>query len=243
MRRGKEIGPSGKTGFATGPHLHFQIDKDTAPWHPYWPFSWTEAKSAGMNTTQAINAGLHQERGYEYTVHPMLFVQGNLPVVAQKPSNAVKVATNETYAERSKTLRQRRQDERLARHQATAATSPVVIQPVTVASASEARVAIGSGVKSVSIQHARTFTERSWVTVRITPLDENGYETSPDGLADDVYLRTAFGDAQFKPSVLTSLDFSGDGTAEVQMLPFGRRTVQILVAPLNVIGPPMQYKE
>lgn len=91
IQKGQQIGLSGKTGFATGPHLHFQIDRDDAPWHPYWAFSYTEAQEKGMNTTSAINAGLHKERGYEFTIHPMLFVQANYPAAKNqtKPGTVI----------------------------------------------------------------------------------------------------------------------------------------------------------
>jgi murein DD-endopeptidase MepM/ murein hydrolase activator NlpD len=77
VTKGQQIGLSGQSGFVTGPHLHFQVDRDDAPWHPYWPFTGAEARAAGLTTTQAINKGFHQERLKELTVHPMLLVQAN----------------------------------------------------------------------------------------------------------------------------------------------------------------------
>jgi murein DD-endopeptidase MepM/ murein hydrolase activator NlpD len=66
------------TGITTTPHLHFQIDKSTAAYHPYWPYSFSEASKLGLDFFTAVNVGLGKENAIAYTVHPLDFVQNNL---------------------------------------------------------------------------------------------------------------------------------------------------------------------
>ena len=75
VTKGQVVGLSGDSGTATTPHLHFQIDTVDAPWYPYWPFTASEAKSAGLTTEEAINAGLGKASAMTKTINPLKYVQ------------------------------------------------------------------------------------------------------------------------------------------------------------------------
>lgn len=100
--RGQQVGTVGDTGTSTVEHLHFQIDKggsdtdpdiEAAPWHPYWPFTYSDYSSQGLSFFEAINQGLGQDNAIKYTVNPMTFVQSHLTTGAIVPAPVDPVET------------------------------------------------------------------------------------------------------------------------------------------------------
>lgn len=272
VHKGDSVALSGSTGQSSGPHLHFSLTREGAPFLPFYPSSQTE--------------------GYAYTINPLLYVQSNFDSVipatviaseqrrrartAETPAEVVApkrvanssqssalrvIAVPDPTPEESRTtiiarLQSRRESrirERLAvreTRQAVAlqtgltqfASEPVVVSVQREVAAEKTVVSNRTGkVSSVEISHDGAFSGRGWETVVIRLLDSDGNIVISPDMDRDLVLRADFGIADFRPSILSPLDFE-QGETTVHMLPRGRRTVVIKVMPLNVVSQPMKFE-
>jgi len=253
LQKGDEIGLSGNSGESTGPHLHIQIDRGDAPFIPYSPGT--------------------VDDGYRYTLSPMLYVQANLRPIAtttvvragSSSSSVLSRVISPAPQRRSVSdmvalLRSRREDRIRSRSLAvstrqTVATArteqpllpsapPVVVEPKvdTVLGESVSYTAENGTVDTLRFVHDGSFTGRGWEKLRVTLLDADGNPVANPRLDSDLRLVAAYGTAEFRPATLSVLDFAG-GTAEVFLLPRGRRTVVIQAIPFSSVSEPLRYEE
>ncbi|MFH0770514.1 MAG: M23 family metallopeptidase [Candidatus Peregrinibacteria bacterium] len=258
VQKGEHIADSGMTGSASGPHLHFQMDRESAPWHPYWPFSDAEARSEGLTASAAVNSVIFQSQGSKYTVNPLLYVQANYApaksLIVQDASAtsssssaaAIKIPPKERFAARLQARLEKAKTKNIAVVRRPVVTAPAVIEsretvattlPETVLSNAKP----SAHIASVEITHRGSYTGRSWEKIRLRLLDQDGNTVKSPDIPMDLYFRTAFGSAEFKPAILSTLDFV-NGEAFVDMLPHGQRTVVVLIQPFNIMSEPMTFE-
>ncbi|MEI8230085.1 MAG: M23 family metallopeptidase [Candidatus Peregrinibacteria bacterium] len=268
VMKGDQIGLSGATGDVSGPHLHFQIDRASAPWHPFWPFSGADLRAAGLTINQAINQGFMSDKAAENTVNPVLFAQMNFSApttivqVNALPSATINTAPvsapakNLSLQERAAIARASRlallNQKKSVAVQVPAATTVAVATPSaqsapavpTIIARQVVAINIPSApstpVSTVSLDLPDSYSQRAWVTMRINLLDAQGNLVINPILGSDLYIQTAFGSANFSAQSLSTLDFV-NGSATIKVLPLGNRTVVLSVYPFNVLSKPLKY--
>lgn len=268
VQKGDAIGTVGKTGNASGYHLHFAMERGDAPSHPYWPFTWSDTKDARMTYSQAIDKGLKREEGLKYSINPMLYVQANYSAVdtrvvtassSSRPRKVVLTKNDRLQNRLAKLASDMTRVAVLDRAQiqsassssaAASSTAPAFVLEYTPpaapfsssssSSSSYVPPASNGTVTTMEIHAPQEFTERTWQKVRIVLLDDKGSVVTSPSLAQDIYLRTAFGSADFRPAVLSALDFK-NGVAEVEMLPRGEKTVVIELKPQSILSKPIRF--
>jgi hypothetical protein len=103
IRKWDMLGRVGITGITTTPHLHIQIDTQDAPFHPYWPFTSSDSRAAGLWFFESVNAWVGKENALKYSIHPMDFINmyiwgvttANIAAVQQ--TNTIKAVQNDEF--------------------------------------------------------------------------------------------------------------------------------------------------
>lgn len=77
-------------------HLHFQIDREEAPYKPYWPFTWNDAKNAWVSFSWWVDIWLWIENAKKYTINPLVYLDN---LEKYKNSNSQNIVTQNPKVE------------------------------------------------------------------------------------------------------------------------------------------------
>lgn len=215
--KGELIGKSGDTGTATTPHVHFQIDNDHAPWHPYWPFTFQEANDAGLSFTEAINTGFGQAKALETTVNPVLYAQTYSDGSASPVPSTPPVTT--TSPDTSSDLPPIVEDIPVENDPVIEEVEPVVVENPAV---------------KFEVEHADIFTKGVNQTVTVRAVDENGDIVMGYAPPHDLYVQVLLGGADVPLSV-AARGFD-DGIAKFTITPTADAALQFRVTDNEING-------
>jgi len=208
VRKGQIIGTVSDTGTATNDHIHFQIDNDSAPWHPFWPFTWQEADEAGYNFFEAINAGLGQEAAIEATINPIMYIQKYLDV----PINHVSSSTS-SYVPKPTTSPEEEDNPAVS-------DEPEVIEDATdeVSEEPEPEPVKRESVLNFDIDVSETYHVGSRANVLIKTVDQYGDNALDKLDGSTITLRSDGKNFSVRPGLVDFKKFASDGTLSVELV-------------------------
>ena len=219
VTKGQLLGYSGNTGTATTPHLHFQIDNDQAPWHPYWPFTSKEASDAGLDFWSAINAGLGKDKALQTTINPMLYLQQHLtgtvttdtavPVTQSPASDTTPPATTAIVSPSTET------------ETGIDQIPPATVQSDPVNLSGQPSVVISPAVPAladIEILHPASFKTGSTVLFKVLALDSQGAVINSYNPTEEWYIKLENGSGNLSTTYLGKTDFK-NGVAEFSLTP------------------------
>ncbi|MDP6561658.1 MAG: M23 family metallopeptidase [Candidatus Peribacteraceae bacterium] len=226
--------------YSVNPMLYVQsdyepaIDKSTV-------VARSERRSRRADQPQDVVAPRRVATSFRDRAHSVVAVPDPTPAQSQRTIIARLQSRRESRIRQRLAQRNSRQTVALRTGLTQAASDPVVVTARREVAAEQTVVTNQTGkVSTVEISHDGYFSGRGWEKVTIRLLDSDGNTVINPNLDTDLVLRAEFGTAEFRPSMISSLDFV-EGEVTVNMLPRGRRTVVVKVMPFNVVSRPMQF--
>lgn len=215
VEKGQLIGYSGDSGTGTTPHLHFQIDNESAPWHPYWPYTSKEASDAGYSFYEAVNAGVGKDKALSTTINPLVYIQQNLSSVStSNTSSSSPDITSSLSNESPNTATPSSTVDELPPTSNVEASDPVNVasQPVVDVTPVTPDLAL------LELKYTNSFRVGEEKTFKVIASDSNGEIITDYKPENDLYIKLENGSATLSQTYLSSADFK-NGIAEFSLTP------------------------
>ena len=234
VTKGTQIGKVGNSGMTTGYHLHFQVETEDAPFHPYWPYDMSDVTASGYSAySDGINYGIGKAKAVKYTVNPFTFIAANtnykdIPAVVTTPqtddTDTVVVEDDTTTPVAYKPANTPSDTSETAYTGDPSGTEQTPSQTVTDSTSyhGSAPSSTYDSDTAIAFEEKRTFIPSSPVYLKVYLNDEN--LIASNGIELSSTLRNL---ASVQPTYLTANDFN-NGIAEIKVNTGSNATFKVI---------------